>query len=125
MTATEVFERLQADPDAVLLDVRTMAEWNWVGVPLAANARFVQWATWPGGQPNPNFVEEAIGGLAPSTPIYVICRSGGRSAAAAEVLAAHGFTNLTNVSDGFEGDLDNDGHRTGGWKGAGLPWKQG
>ncbi len=124
MTSVETHERLEADASAVLIDVRTMAEWNWVGVPVAANVRYVEWASWPGGQPNPRFADDATQGLEADTPIYVICRSGGRSAAAAEVLFARGFTEVTNVVDGFEGDLDAESHRGGGWKGAGLPWKQ-
>ena len=65
-------------------------------------------------------------GVAPDRPVYLICRSGVRSAAAAEILAMRGYTTF-NVADGFEGQIDPAGHRgsLGGWKVAGLPWKQG
>ena len=86
-----------------------------------------------GGQPshlktmdvakNENFVSDVAGGLTPDQPIVVICRSGARSAAGASALTAAGFTEVYNVDDGFEGDPDADSHRTGGWRGAGLPWK--
>ncbi len=110
--------------DAVLIDVRTMAEWNWVGVPDIDRTRFVQWVTWPGGQPNPDFLTEASKDLDPSQPLLMLCRSGARSAAAASALTAAGFIEVYNVTEGFEGDLDAAGHRTGGWRGAGLPWRQ-
>ncbi len=79
---------------------------------------------WPGGRPNPDFVEKASDGLDPSQPILLLCRSGVRSAAAAAALTDAGFTDVYNVSDGFEGDLDHESHRPGGWRGAGLPWRQ-
>ena len=111
-------------PLAVLIDVRTSAEWTWVGVPDVAGTRFVEWVGWPGGQPNADFVHQATDGLDQSQPILMLCRSGGRSAAAAATLTEAGFTHVYNVSEGFEGDLDHEGHRTGGWRGASLPWRQ-
>ena len=111
-------------PNAVLIDVRTAAEWTWVGVPDIAGTRFVEWVSWPGGRPNSEFVDQAGSDLDRSQPILMICRSGARSAAAASALTEAGFTDVYNVSEGFEGDLDHEGHRTGGWRGAGLPWRQ-
>lgn len=124
VTATEAHSMLIERPDSVLLDVRTAAEWTWVGVPDVAGTRFVEWVRWPGGQPNPTFVEEATSGLDEARVVLVLCRSGARSAAAATALTAAGFTEVYNVSDGFEGDLDHENHRRGGWRGAGLPWRQ-
>lgn len=115
---------LAKDANAVLIDVRTMAEWNWVGVPDIDGARFVQWVSWPDGQANGEFVAEASAGLESGTPIVTMCRSGGRSAAAATALTAAGFSDVYNMAGGFEGDPDAAGHRTGGWRGADLPWKQ-
>ncbi len=127
LTLTEAWKRLADDPQSVLIDVRTAAEWNFVGVPDLASlekpVRTVEWITYPGGSPNPDFVAEASADLDPNQPILLICRSGGRSQAAAEALEQAGFT-TANVSAGFEGDLDGEGHRSGGWRTSGLPWRQ-
>ena len=125
VTATEAHSMLIERPDSVLLDVRTAAEWNWVGVPDVAGTRFVEWVRWPSGEPNPTFLDEATTGLDESQVVLVLCRSGARSAAAATALTNAGFSEVYNVSDGFEGDLDHEHHRRGGWRGAGLPWRQG
>lgn len=109
---------------AVLIDVRTKAEWNWVGVPDVDGARFVEWVSWPDGQPNEQFVADASAGLETDTPIIMMCRSGARSAAAATALTAAGFSEVYNMAGGFEGDHDSAGHRSGGWRGAALPWRQ-
>ncbi len=74
---------------------------------------------------NPAFVEDVRGaGVEDNHPVYLICRSGARSRNAAKALQEHGFTSLFNVTDGFEGPIDRAGQRNGGWKGAGLPWRQ-
>jgi rhodanese-related sulfurtransferase len=115
-------------PEAVLLDVRTMAEWAYVGRPdlssVGKQARFVEWVRFPDGSPNPSFVAEAAAGLDPDQPILLICRSGARSRAAAQALASAGYSGTHNISEGFEGELDPAGQRRTGWKGAGLPWRQ-
>lgn len=116
-----------SEPDAVLVDVRTTAEWSFVGVPdlasLDKEVRLVEWSRFPSGQPNPDFVTEASAGLSPDQAVLLLCRSGARSRAAAEALAARGFTRTFNVSAGFEGPLDDSAHRHGGWKDH-LPWRQ-
>ena len=118
----EEAHRLLAErPDAVLLDVRSEAEWTFVGVPDVANTRFVEWTSWPSGSPNPDFVAQACDGLAAEQPILCLCRSGVRSMAAAEALTAAGRT-AYNVTGGFEGDHNASRQRDGGWRGAGLPW---
>jgi len=124
LTSAEAHAMLLEQPHATLIDVRTMAEWTWVGVPDLAGTRFVEWNTWPGGTRNPEFLTQATDGLDRSAPILCLCRSGGRSAAAATVLTDAGFTEVYNISDGFEGNPDHEGHRTGGWRGQGLPWRQ-
>ena len=124
LSVREAAALLTERDDAVLIDVRTMAEWNWVGVPDIPGTRFVQWVTWPGGQPNPDFLSEATRDLSPDQPVVMLCRSGGRSAAAASALTEAGFTEVYNATEGFEGDLDEAGHRTGGWRSVGLPWRQ-
>lgn len=123
LTPEQAFAMLSEQPDAVLIDVRTEAEWTFVGVPSLPGVRFVEWTTWPSGAPNPDFVAQAADGLASSQPIICLCRSGVRSVAAAQALTASGYQ-AYNVLDGFEGSHDAEGHRTGGWRGAGLPWAQ-
>ena len=132
VSAAEAWAQLKADPKAQLLDVRTMAEWNFVGVPdlasLGRQVRCVEWQGFPTGARNPAFVAEASQALSDKdAPVLVMCRSGARSRAAAIALTQAGFSQAINISDGFEGDMDEDGHRgnRNGWKHADLPWKQG
>jgi len=131
-----VWERLGSEPDAQLIDVRTNAEWTFVGVPdvsqLGKTLLKVEWQRFPGGEANPAFVDQLgaaleAAGAGRDTPLYFICRSGGRSRAAAQAMAEAGYRVCHNVADGFEGPQDEAGHRgtVGGWKAAGLPWTQG
>ncbi len=115
-------------PSAVLLDVRTMAEWSYVGVPAVDRLLTVEWQTFPTGAINASFVEQVEhAGVPKDAEIYTICRSGVRSIAASEALTAAGFENVYNVLEGFEGDKNSEGHRStiGGWRFHGLPWAQG
>ena len=132
VSAAEAWAQLKADPKAQLLDVRTMAEWNFVGVPdlssLGRQVRCVEWQSFPAGARNPAFVAEASQALGDKdAPVLVMCRSGARSRAAAIALTQAGFRQAINIADGFEGDMDEDGHRgnRNGWKHADLPWRQG
>lgn len=133
LTPTEAWEQLGADSQAQLVDVRTQAEWNFVGVPdlssLARRVHCVEWQSFPSGAPNPGFVAQASQALGPDTgrTVLLLCRSGARSRAAAMALTAAGFSRAFNVAGGFEGDVDGQGHRgtINGWKAAGLPWRQG
>ena len=131
----EVWERLQTDPDAQLVDVRTQAEWAFVGVPdLAETGKrllCIEWQQFPGGQPNPAFTsllqaQLAEVGADKDTDLLLLCRSGTRSLHSAEALAEVDYRRSYNVAGGFEGPLDNNGHRglVAGWKAAGLPWVQ-
>ncbi len=125
------YAALQADPDAVLVDVRTSAEWSYVGLPdlsqIGKRVIPLEWQRFPDGALNGSFVEQLReAGVGEGAPIYFLCRSGVRSAAAAAVATAAGLGPAYNVSDGFEGPLDQDGHRAvAGWKAVGLPWRQG
>ncbi|MEM6942673.1 MAG: rhodanese-like domain-containing protein [Pseudomonadota bacterium] len=133
----EAWELLGADPAARLVDVRTRAEWSFVGLPdlgeTGKRAWTVEWVGFPAMTPNQAFLSElsqfaaADGGM-PETLLF-ICRSGARSLAAARLVAEEieGVEHCINVAEGFEGDLDGDGHRgsVNGWKVAGLPWRQG
>jgi rhodanese-related sulfurtransferase len=84
----------------------------------------VSWSHWPTGEANATFVDE-VRAVTPQGPAVFICRSGARSAAAARVATEAGIVPAYNVAEGFEGDLDEDGHRGGtGWRARGLPWRQ-
>lgn len=123
------FELLQKTPDAVLIDCRTRAEWVYVGVPVlpeqGAKTAFIEWVD-TAGTPNPEFLTQVSQIAGPQTPLYLLCRSGVRSAAACQLLAESGFEILVNIAEGFEGDLGPDSQRASvnGWKFKGLPWAQ-
>ncbi|HEX6517309.1 MAG TPA: rhodanese-like domain-containing protein [Nocardioidaceae bacterium] len=130
LSPAEAWALLQEDPAALLVDVRTEAEWTFVGVPdlsaLGKKVLAVSWVGWPGGQRNESFLEElrAAGGDQASALVF-LCRSGHRSAAAAEAATEAGLAPSYNVAQGFEGDLDEHGRRGhAGWRASGLPWRQ-
>lgn len=129
ITPLESWKILGENPEAVLVDVRTAAEWNWVGVPdltgLGREVVFVEWNTASGR--NEHFVEDLIkAGVTPGErPVIFLCRSGNRSIPAAQSATAAGIAPSYNMLDGFEGQLDAGGHRgVTGWRADGLPWKQ-
>ena len=131
VTPAEAWEALSGDPAAVLVDVRTAAEWSYVGLPdlssLGKEVVRIEWQTYPSGAVNAAFVDElATAGVDRQAPVYFICRSGVRSVAAAEAATAAGWPQSHNVLEGFEGPHDAQHHRAvSGWKVAGLPWVQG
>ena len=124
------FSALETHPDAVLIDCRTQAEWTHIGVPVLADGGaktvFIEWVN-AAGLPNPEFLQAVRDVAEPQTAVFVICRSGVRSAAACQFLAAAGFTQLVNIAEGFEGDPGPSGQRAciNGWQFHGLPWTQG
>lgn len=135
VTSTEAWALLKSDPQAQLVDVRTMAEWAYVGTPdlssLDREIHCVEWQTFPSMAVNPNFVSQAAeevrrAGASADTPLLFLCRSGARSRAAAIAMTRAGFTKSFNIAGGFEGDLDEAHHRgrRSGWKAANLPWQQ-
>jgi rhodanese-related sulfurtransferase len=130
LSPTETYHLLTEEPEAVLVDVRTAAEWAYVGLPdLAALGREViriEWVRFPDGAPNPTFLSQLIdAGITPDRPVAFLCRSGVRSGAAATAATTAGYARAYNVSEGFEGHVDGAGHRgVGGWKASGLPWRQ-
>jgi rhodanese-related sulfurtransferase len=135
LPVSEAWEVLRQDPKAQLIDVRTVAEWSYVGVPdLSGVGReliTVEWQRFPSMAANPDFVAETKAALArsgtpPDAPLLFLCRSGVRSRAAAIAMTQAGFARAYNVAGGFEGDLDPERHRGGknGWKASGLPWRQ-
>lgn len=131
----EAWEVLSSDGKAALVDVRTAAEWAFVGLPdlaaIGGEVLRLEWQTYPSMQVDPQFTAKldgmlrAVGGDTES-PIFFLCRSGARSAAAAAAMAGLGYSRCYNVSGGFEGQRDEEGHRgtVDGWKAANLPWKQ-
>jgi rhodanese-related sulfurtransferase len=115
---------LQTAPGAKLIDVRTRAEWEWVGrIPGAVE---IELLSYPGSRPNPSFLAELEQQVDKEAPVMFICRSGGRSHNAALMAMQAGYTQCYNVLEGFEGDKDGAGHRStqGGWRASGLPWTQ-
>lgn len=108
----------------VLVDVRTKPEILYVGKVPGAVA--VEWQTYPGNRPNPEFLAELAASVPKDEPVMFMCRSGARSHAAAEAAAQAGWREAYNVLEGFEGDKDAAQHRStvGGWRKAGLPWVQ-
>jgi rhodanese-related sulfurtransferase len=127
LSPAEAFARLKANPNAVLIDVRTQPEWTFVGVPMVDRLVRLSWQVYPQMDVNARFAEDVKAlGLGNDAEIYCICRSGARSASAATALTQAGFNNCWNVAHGFEGDKNTDGHRgqANGWKATGLPWVQ-
>ena len=109
---------------AQLVDVRTAEERKFVGhVPGSLH---VPWATGTSLTRNPRFLRELEGKVEKGLPVLLLCRSGKRSLLAAEAAAAAGLTDVFNVLEGFEGELDEQQHRgrADGWRFRGLPWVQ-
>ena len=132
VTPQEAWDMLKADENAILVDVRTEAEWRFVGVPdtseLNREVLFIEWVSYPDGERNHQFVAQLKeAGLEPGAkaPILFICRSGQRSIGAAVAATDADLGPSYNVLDGFEGATDDNGHRGGaGWRAAKLPWHQ-
>ena len=121
----QAFEILRDDPNTLLIDCRTEAEFYYVGHPV--DAVNIEWNTEPDFEINPHFSDSALRMAGrKDRPIILICRSGKRSVDAGNALEQHGFTNVRNVLEGFEGELDAEHHRgiLGGWRMRGLPWRQ-
>lgn len=131
-SSEQVWQALLQDKTAQLVDVRTDAEWNFVGLPDLSQAGkepvLIPWQLYPAMQVNAAFPDHLRrAGLTPDHSLYFLCRSGARSRAAAEAAREAGFARVFNIADGFEGPPDGNGHRgeVAGWKAAGLPWRQG
>lgn len=123
LSPTEAWQLIDSGR-AVLVDVRTAEELKFVGhVPHSLH---VPWATGTAMTRNPRFVRELEAKVGKDRPVLLLCRSGKRSALAVEAAVKAGFTQIANVAEGFEGDIDALGHRGGanGWRFHGLPWVQ-
>lgn len=130
ITPAEAWKLLSENPDAVLVDCRTEAEWRFVGVAdlssLNRDVVYVEWNRTDGAR-NEGFVDDLLtSGITPGgSPVVFLCRSGNRSIPAAEAATAAGITPCYNMLDGFEGNPDHQGHRgSAGWRAVGLPWRQ-
>jgi rhodanese-related sulfurtransferase len=135
VSVKDVWAALERDGAAQLIDVRTKAEWAYVGVPdisgLGRQILLAEWQSFPSSAIDPQFVDrlkKAItdAGGDQKTELFFLCRSGVRSLAAARAMAAAGYERCRNVGLGFEGALDTERHRghLSGWKAAGLSWVQ-
>jgi rhodanese-related sulfurtransferase len=132
LSPEEAFEILKENSKALLVDIRSNMEFLFVGHPRGAV--HVPWIDEPDWVVNPDFVKEIrqllLGGISETgekdPPIILICRSGKRTIDAGHTLMESGLKNICHVTEGFEGDLDDDHHRstTGGWRYRGLPWAQ-
>jgi len=135
LLATDAYELLSTDVNSVLVDVRTKAEWTYVGVPdltsIGKTTLFLEWQSFPAMSVDPGFSSRLSAmlqdaGVGPEAPLLFLCRSGARSRQAAIAMTNAGRAPCFNISDGFEGPLDPWRHRNvvGGWKAGNLPWSQ-
>lgn len=133
LTPKQAYELMQADPQALLVDIRSTMEFLFVGHPVGAV--HVPWIDEPDWTVNPHFVTEIrkllLGGAictadSHCAPVVLICRSGKRSLEAGKALLDGGLQTVFHVTEGFEGELDEHHHRgtIGGWRFHGLPWEQ-
>ena len=122
VTAPQAWQWVQAG-QALLVDVRSDAERDWVG--MVPGAAAVAWKQWPGMAINASFDAQLQAAAPAGAPLVMLCRSGVRSIAAARRATELGYT-AYNILEGFEGDADAQGHRgqRGGWRLQGLPWRQ-
>lgn len=137
VTPRAAFDALRQDPGAQMVDVRSQAEWSFVGIPdlgsIGKKLALIEWKRFPGMNANPDFLPSLQQWLqslpTPPSKLFFLCRSGARSRDAA-LNAMGGLAGMSieliNVAEGFEGDPDAESHRgrVNGWKAAGLPWRQ-
>ena len=124
VTPAEAWTLKQQAPGTVIVDVRTHAEWNWVGrVPDAVE---IEWMHWPERDRNLNFLKQLEAQVDKEALVLFLCRSAQRSHHAAMLAGEHGYSQCYNILEGFEGDKDANQQRgtIGGWRKAGLPWTQ-
>lgn len=131
LTPVQAWEILELDPKAILVDVRTVPEWTFVGTPdlssLHKSVVKISWRIYPTMQINADFATQIEREVPDKTsPLLFICRTGGRSLDAAIAMTGKGYAKCYNIIDGFEGTTDAVSHRgtISGWKADGLPWEQ-
>lgn len=131
VSPTDAWTALSQNENSQLIDVRTQAEWAFSGVPsldsISKTLKTISWKFYPQFSVNPDFVAQLEAALPDkSTPLYFLCKTGGRSTDAAIAATAAGYTQCYNIEGGFEGDI-NANHQRGqvnGWKATKLPWQQ-
>ena len=123
LTPDEAYAVWQSAPGALIVDVRTRAELDWVG--RIPDAKEIEWVSYPGNQPNAHFLAQLKQQVDAEALVMFICRSGVRSHNAASLASQAGYSECYNILEGFEGDKDASGQRgkVGGWRHAGLPWQ--
>jgi len=129
LSPKDAWSLLYNEEKSILIDVRTRAEWFYVGVPdlssLNKNLCKLEWVEYPNGNYNSNFLKVLEKKFKKDVILIFICRSGHRSALAAQAAFQIGFNYSYNLTEGFEGDLGSNNRRNiNGWKTAGLPWSQ-
>lgn len=132
ITPQQAWDMCQSNSRALLIDIRSSMEYLFVGHPKGA--LHVPWIDEPDWVINPHFVTDVrklmLGGIGDGSeggvPVILICRSGKRSHEAAGILLKAGIGNVYHINEGFEGDLDDEHHRStlGGWRHHNLPWEQ-
>ena len=133
LSAMKAWQMIQEDPRSLLVDIRSSMEYLFVGHPRGAV--HVPWIDEPDWVENPHFVTDIrkllLGGAVCDVdegcaPVILICRSGKRSHEAGKALLAAGLNRVFHVDEGFEGELDEEHHRStiNGWRFQGLPWEQ-
>jgi rhodanese-related sulfurtransferase len=135
VSADAAWAMLKSDEAAVLVDVRTKAEWAYVGAPdlspIDKETVFIEWQEFPSMKVAGDFAPQLLGllrarGVSAAAPVLFLCRSGVRSRAAAIAMTAAGQQRCFNIAQGFEGPPDASRKRglIDGWKASGLPWAQ-
>lgn len=131
VTATQAWQALKEDKSATLIDVRSGAEWQFSGLPnletLHKKTVTISLKLYPDFQDNPKFLEQLMAAIPEkTTPLYFLCKTGGRSKAAAMLARSIGYEATYNIAGGFEGELNQQRQRgqVSGWKAAQLPWEQ-
>ena len=123
VTPQEAWDLIESGA-ADIVDVRTQVEYEYVG--RIPGSTLVEWRKLGERTPNPRFTEELAAAFPADRPLLFLCRSAQRSHHAARAATQAGYARSYNILEGFEGELDNQGHRgtLGGWRKAGLPWVQ-
>jgi rhodanese-related sulfurtransferase len=131
ISPAEAWSALTQNESSQLVDVRTQAEWAFSGIPsldtIKKTVKTISWKFYPQFNVNPDFVAQLESAVPDkTTPLYFLCKTGGRSTDAAIAATAAGYQNCFNIEGGFEGDI-NSNHQRGqvnGWKASRLPWQQ-
>lgn len=131
VSPAEAWSALNQNPESQLIDVRTQPEWAFSGVPsldsIGKVVKTISWKFYPQFNVNPDFISQLEAAVPDkNTPLYFLCKTGGRSTDAAIAATAAGYTCCYNVEGGFEGEI-NTNHQRGqvnGWKASRLPWQQ-